>query len=273
MFDIKDTAARLGDDIARRARPLGRDIADRTRPYSDDLIGRAEDLLRRAAPYGRDLMGRARSYADDTGGRAEALARRVRGRTATVIEPEPRSFLSSPGGQAAGAAALGLLAGLAFGVVRKAGVQGAEALAGDWLEILKAEHKAVDALFEQMLATSDSQKIKRTLLLAKISRALTKHAMQEEMVIYPALKESSGDGRAMDLYADHATVKIFIHELNDIHKDDPQWIVRARAFREAVAQHVREEEDEVFPAYHARMSPQQNRRLTLLVHREGLKLA
>ncbi len=273
MFDIKDTASRLGDDIARRARPLGHNLAERARPYGDELAGRLEDLLNRARPYGRELADRARPYADDLGGRAEALIRRVRGDTAAVIEPEPRSFLESPGGKVAAAAALGVLAGLAFGVVRKAAVQGTEALAGDWLEVLKAEHKLVDGLFDQLLATQTSQKIKRTLLMTRIAHALAKHDMQEAMVIYPALKEAGIEGDAMHLYEDHARVKIFIHELQDIAKDDPLWIERARAFRDAVAAHVREEEDVIFPAFHDRMSPQQNRRLTMAVHREGLKLA
>ena len=97
--------------------------------------------------------------------------------------------------------------------------------------------------------------------------------LQEEAVIYPALRDMDDDGTAKHLYADHADIKIFISELDGLAKDDPLWIERVRAFQACVAHHVREEEAEVFPRFHGRLSPQQNRKLTQLMHREGLKLA
>lgn len=227
MFDLAHTAAKLGDELLKRARD-GR----------DDLIERVQDYRRPP------------SHLD-----------------------EARSFLGGTGGQVAGAAAIGVLAGMALGAARKLAVQGAEATAGDWFEVLKLEHRKVEVLFEALLDTSDKQTLKRTFLLGKIAKALSKHAMQEEMVVYPAIKEATGGEQAMALYADHAEVKIYLHDLQEIAKGDPLWIERAREFHEHLTEHMRLEEDEVFPAYHGRMSPQQNRRLTLALHREGVRLA
>ena len=114
---------------------------------------------------------------------------------------------------------------------------------------------------------------RRGALFVKINYALTKHALQEETVIYPALRETQIDGMAKQLYSDHADIKIHLHELADMARNDPRFIERVRALQACVGHHVREEEDEIFPRFHGKMSPQQNAKLTLAVHREGLKLA
>lgn len=271
MIDLRDNVSRLSDDLARRAKPYARDLLDRAEDLRDRARPYADGLVSKARPYTEDWAARLTDRVHDLSDRAQEISRRVTGRPAPI--QEERSFLQSPAAQVASAAALGLLAGLALNGLRKVSVQGAEALNGDWLDIVKAEHQAVDGLFDGLLATTESQKVKRTFLLSRLSHALGKHALQEEMAIYPALKEANGDGRALHLYEDHAQIKMFIHELNDIAKDDPLWIERARAFRDHVERHVREEEDEIYPAFHARMSSQQNKRLTLGLHKEGLKLA
>src|SRR5439155_25894348 len=97
------------------------------------------------------------------------------------------------------AAALGGAAiGFAANYGRKLMMQGMEALAGDWDEILAAEHDMALAIFDKMLATDETQSFKRKMLLMKLTHALDKHAHQEEMVVYPALR---GANEATD--ADH----------------------------------------------------------------------
>ena len=74
-------------------------------------------------------------------------------------------------------------------------MQGMEAAAGDWDEILAAEHDMALAIFDKMLATDESQTFKRKMLLMKLTHALDKHAHQEEMVVYPALREANRSDR------------------------------------------------------------------------------
>lgn len=230
-----------------------------------ELAARAQDLASELAAKGSDLAGHwagrvkseARSFADREEERIDAIT----------------AALTSPTAQLLGAAALGFVAGVAANSARKAAIQGTEALGGDWMAVLKAEHRMAEALFEALLKTTARQKNRRAALFMKLKWALMKHALQEETVVYPALKEMETDGMAKHLYADHADIKIFISELEALPKDDPLWIERVRAFQACVAHHVREEEAEVFPRFHARLSPQQNRRITMLMHREGLKLA
>src|SRR5689334_5139072 len=86
------------------------------------------------------------------------------------------------------AAALGgAMIGFAANFGRKAVIQGLASAAGDWDEMLAAEHDATLAIFDKMLATDESQTFKRRMLLTKLCYSIDKHAYEEEMVVYPAL--------------------------------------------------------------------------------------
>ncbi len=184
------------------------------------------------------------------------------------------SFAGRTGlGVVAAAGAVGLVAGLAANFGRKAIVQGAESLAGDWLDVLKAEHLMVIGLFDKVEETQPEQKIKRGALLAKIKYALSKHALQEENAVYPALRQADPAGASEKLFHDHAEIKTFLYELENMPKDDEQWLPRLRALRRLIEEHVREEEDVVFPSFREKMSEEQNSKLTAVMHKEGFKLA
>jgi len=90
-----------------------------------------------------------------------------------------------------GAALAGLAVGFAANYGRKALMQGMESMAGDWDEILAAEHDMSLAIFDKMLGTDATQTFKRKMLLMKLTHALDKHAHQEEIVVYPALREAN----------------------------------------------------------------------------------
>lgn len=169
--------------------------------------------------------------------------------------------------------AMGALAGLALSQSKKIAAQGPSVMAGDWLEALKLEHRMVEKLFEQLLDTDETQTTKRNALIGKIAYALTKHATQEENVIYPAMKDAQADGQADHLSHDHAEIKHFIYELKTMETSDPRWIVRAREFFECIQHHVREEEEEMFPAFASSLSEEENARLTKLMNWEGYKVA
>lgn len=175
-------------------------------------------------------------------------------------------------GAALAAGAAGFVAGLAATQARKAVAQAPALAAGDWAEALKAEHRLVEALFDRLLATPDGHAGKRQALLAKIAHALTRHAVEEETTVYPALKAIDPE-RARHLFEDHAEIKTFLHELKGADAGAAAWLERARAFQACVRHHVREEEDEVFPFFHARMTDAENARLTRALTREGFRIA
>ena len=172
------------------------------------------------------------------------------------------------------AAALGGAAiGLAANYGRKALMQGMAAAAGDWDEILAAEHDAALAIFDKMLATDETQTFKRKMLLMKLTHALDKHAHQEEMVVYPALREPNEATDADHLESEHGYIKTFIYELNEMGPDSPTWLEKVREFRELVARHAHMEEEEAFPRFKKDLDEEQNAHITSLVNRDGFWMA
>lgn len=177
-------------------------------------------------------------------------------------------------GEIAISAGLGFAAGaLLANPARKLALQGAEAIATrDWVEALTLEHRAVQKTLEALLQTTEKDTGKRKAGLAAIDYALTKHALQEETVIYPALRRHDEE-LAQSLFSDHFEVKTFIAELTfEISPDDPKWRSRLRAFKQTLDQHMREEEEEIFPAFRARLSEEDNARLTKRMHMKGVKV-
>ncbi|WP_374468057.1 hemerythrin domain-containing protein [Phenylobacterium sp.] len=185
--------------------------------------------------------------------------------------------MRNPSGSSFGAvatgAALGLVAGLAIPHARKAVMQGPSLAAGDWVAALTAEHRLVEKMFDQLLKTHDDEMLKREMLLAKIAYALTKHAIEEENVIYPALAENARTDQSHHLAEDHLEVKTFIYDLRRTPTTDPRWLIKARAFWTSLSEHMREEEEDVFPALRDALPPDENAKLFKMLNWEGFKVA
>lgn len=176
-------------------------------------------------------------------------------------------------GALAGAGAVGFLAGVATGGARKLAAQAVTTTGhADWLEALKSEHRQADMVFDLLEQTTEADVGKRKAGVQKLEYALTKHGVEEENVIYPALREADQEAAAKHLYSDHADIKTFIYELKEMPKDDPRWLPRLRAFHALVKEHVREEEEEIYPAFKAKMTEEQNARLSKSMQAMGVKV-
>ena len=176
-------------------------------------------------------------------------------------------------GRIVGIAAAGVIAGLAATIGRKAVVQAVSAFSGDWLDALKTEHKQALTVLDKMISTKDTQTTKRAVLLMQLKHALSKHAFQEENVIYPALRDHDERDEADHLNHDHGYVKQFLYELTELPKNSPAWSAKAREFQTQLEKHIREEEDTIFPQLQARLSAEENSHLTTAMNKEGFKLA
>jgi hypothetical protein len=139
-------------------------------------------------------------------------------------------------GAAAGGAALGLLAMLG----RKAVVQAPSAFAGGWAEALALEHQAVRKIFDSLEATDEHATTRRNLHLMQLKHALTKHAIEEENVIYPAMREAGQKEAADQLNKEHGYVKQYLYELENTPTASPDWIAKVRRFRADIEAHMKE---------------------------------
>jgi hemerythrin superfamily protein len=176
-------------------------------------------------------------------------------------------------GEGAGPMIAAALSGAAIGIAanygRKFITQAVSGVTGDWDEILTTEHRMTLAVFDKMLATDASQTWKRSMMLMQLTHMLDKHAHEEEMVVYPALREADQAVEADQLNSEHGYIKTFLYELGQMEADDSSWLETVREFRQLVAEHARMEEEEVFPAFKRSLSEEQNAKITALVNKDG----
>jgi hemerythrin superfamily protein len=172
-----------------------------------------------------------------------------------------------------GAAVAGAALGFAAHIGRKAIVQGMEASAGDWFDMLKKDHDEIQKTLEQMLATDESQTWKRSMLLMKLAHKLDKHSNEEENVIYPALRDDNDSVEADQLDTEHGHVKTLIFELKQMDSDSPLWLEKVRKLRDSLDAHIRMEEEQVLPRLKQDLDEEQNARLTMMVNKAGFMMA
>ncbi|WP_010188717.1 hemerythrin domain-containing protein [Sphingomonas sp. PAMC 26605] len=172
-----------------------------------------------------------------------------------------------------GAVAAGLVTGLAVNFGRKMVVQAPSALSGDWLDAIKVEHKLALALFDKLQATGSDDTGKRTVLLTQLKHALAKHAFTEENVIYPALRTWGDTVDADKLNHDHGYVKQNLYDLEGMDNASPAFLTKVESFRAELEEHIREEEDTIFPPLHAALGAAGNTKVTAQANKEGFKLA
>lgn len=197
----------------------------------------------------------------------------TRTRTRTRSDDSAFSWGKPGGGALVGAAFAGAAIGFAANFGRKFLAQSLSGAAGDWDEVLAAEHDAAMAIFDKMLATDATQTFKRGMLLTKLTHALDKHAHEEETVVYPALREANEAHDADLLEGEHGYVKTFLYELGQMGADAPDWLEKVREFKALVHKHARMEEEQVFPRFKQALSDEQNARITSLVNRDGFRMS
>jgi len=172
-------------------------------------------------------------------------------------------------GTLVGAALAGVAIGFAANYGRKFLMQSISGISGDWDEVLATEHEMTLAIFDKMLVTDESQTWKRSMLLMKLTHALDKHAHEEEMVVYPALREANQAVEADQLEGEHGYIKTFLYELKQMGPSAPNWLEKVREFRALVSKHAHMEEEEVFPRFKEAMTEEQNAKITGLVNADG----
>ena len=121
----------------------------------------------------------------------------------------------------------------------------------DAVKLLTADHKEVHALFQQYkkLAAAHAPAEEREALARQICAMLTVHATIEEEIFYPAAREAGVKSDLLDeAEVEHASAKDLIAQLESMSADDDLYDAKVTVLGEYVDHHVKEEQDEMFPA-------------------------
>ena len=118
----------------------------------------------------------------------------------------------------------------------------------DAIEMLKADHRRVRALF-QRYNEADDQAMRQG-IVAELFVELELHTQLEETVFYPAFADETNQ-EGQDLVAasleDHEEIDVLVEELRGLEADQEAFAAKFQELRTKVEQHVQEEESQMFP--------------------------
>jgi hypothetical protein len=109
----------------------------------------------------------------------------------------------------------------------------------DAIEVLKNDHRKVEQLFADFLA-SDSD-LEQEEIFQQIQTELTAHAEAEEKVFYPRLREVAA-ADVEEAIEEHAEAKQLLMNMLDMDFEDEGFEVAFMQLMESVQHHVTEEE-------------------------------
>jgi hemerythrin superfamily protein len=119
----------------------------------------------------------------------------------------------------------------------------------DAIDLLKADHADVDAMFKEYDAIKDTRRDKaKADLVEQICAALSRHATIEEEIFYPAVrKDAATNALVNEAAVEHQTLKDIMGRLRSATPADPLYDAGVKVLAEYVTHHVKEEENELFP--------------------------
>jgi hemerythrin-like domain-containing protein len=107
----------------------------------------------------------------------------------------------------------------------------------------------VEALFSKF---ENADEAEQSSLAERICNMLTVHAQIEEEILYPAAKETLEDEEELELVSEadveHQTAKDLIAKIEAMTSEDEHFKATVKVLGEYIKHHVKEEENELFPA-------------------------
>lgn len=110
----------------------------------------------------------------------------------------------------------------------------------DALQMLAADHRKVEELFETFESARGGAA--RSKIVRQICEELTIHAMIEEQVFYPAVRDAVEDDMLDEAQVEHDSAKALILSLREADPGDEFYEAKVSVLKEQVEHHVYEEE-------------------------------
>ena len=120
------------------------------------------------------------------------------------------------------------------------------AAAPNAFDVLEQDHREVEGWFDDYDELQDDDDGKAE-LAEKICRALKVHARIEEEIFYPQARATGDNDLVDEAVVEHATVKNLIAQIEQMEVGEDLYDAKIRVLGEMVKQHIKEEEEELFP--------------------------
>jgi hypothetical protein len=110
----------------------------------------------------------------------------------------------------------------------------------DAIALLKADHRKVEALFEQFESASGAATKRK--LAQQICLELKIHTMIEEEIFYPAFRGKIDDDLLDEAYVEHDGAKVLVNDIVAGEPSDDFYDAKVMVLSEEIKHHVHEEE-------------------------------
>lgn len=117
----------------------------------------------------------------------------------------------------------------------------------DVIEILTHDHREVEKMFDELTGTTEPKERRR--IVDDITIELVRHSIAEELYLYPAVRRHvpDGDTIADKEISDHSDVEQILKSLEETDATDADFTTLTERLINDVSEHVRDEEDNLFP--------------------------
>ena len=124
----------------------------------------------------------------------------------------------------------------------------------DVVEVLTHDHREVEEMFGELTGTADPDERRR--IIDDITIELVRHAVAEEMYLYPAVRHRVPDGDAIadKEISEHSEIEQALKDLENVAATDADFNTVTRRLIDDVLEHVRDEENTLFPLLAAHAS-------------------
>ena len=119
----------------------------------------------------------------------------------------------------------------------------------DAIALLTEDHENVAQMFEQYEALGDRAHASKKKIATQICTELTKHAIAEEEIFYPAVRADGKDKEDLidEATVEHGSAKELIAQILDMEPTEDLYDAKVKVLGELIEHHVKEEEEEMFP--------------------------
>jgi hemerythrin-like domain-containing protein len=121
----------------------------------------------------------------------------------------------------------------------------------DVIGILTTDHREVEEMFRElealMAAGPSADQDRRRHLVDRVTVELVRHAVAEEVAVYPAVKDKVSAEEAERAKQEHAEAERTLKRLERLDPDDASFDAEIRTLMTEIRAHVVEEEGEMFP--------------------------
>jgi hemerythrin superfamily protein len=127
----------------------------------------------------------------------------------------------------------------------------------DVIDVLTTDHREFEELVQQITASMDPAQRRES--ADQLIGELVRHAVAEEMYVYPAIREHLPNGEEAVEHdtQEHKQLEMLMKQLEAVDAQDPKFMELLGQLHEVLLDHVRDEEGQQFPELRAHIPADQ----------------